>query len=184
MKRTNVGGKVTGTLFYRARYYQATIGRFLQEDPVGFRGGINLYGYVHNYPTEDTDPTGLAGRKRECEKLYAELIGMLKHGKHHQETGQSQRPICFSLQRILHDFQELDCGVYYGHAERQAQNYLDKFCRPPNCPQGSPAADPAGEPAGENTPYPEFSPIPVPVMPLPPFPFPFPEPIPLPVPVF
>ncbi|MCC6132476.1 MAG: RHS repeat protein, partial [Acidobacteria bacterium] len=49
------------TLFYRARYYTATTGRFTQEDPIGFDSGtISLYSYVGGHPTSSIDPTGLA----------------------------------------------------------------------------------------------------------------------------
>jgi RHS repeat-associated protein len=36
--------------FYRARYYNPTIQRFVSEDPLGFGGGINKYSYVENDP--------------------------------------------------------------------------------------------------------------------------------------
>ena len=49
----------TGLYFYRARYYDPTTGRFLQEDLIGFAGGINFYLYVQNGPTNLVDPDGL-----------------------------------------------------------------------------------------------------------------------------
>ncbi len=50
----------TGLYYYRARTYDPAIGRFLQEDPIGFAGGdINLYPYVTNNPLTFTDPFGL-----------------------------------------------------------------------------------------------------------------------------
>lgn len=52
-------GRQTGFYYYRARYYDPKIGRFISEDPIGFRGGINFYAYVENNPVNDTDPTGL-----------------------------------------------------------------------------------------------------------------------------
>ena len=49
----------TGLYYYRARYYNAEIGRFISEDPIGFNGGDgNLYRYVFNRPVSLSDPTG------------------------------------------------------------------------------------------------------------------------------
>jgi len=49
----------TGLYYYRARYYDPMEGRFLSKDPIGFRGGINLYNYVDQNPINYTDPMGL-----------------------------------------------------------------------------------------------------------------------------
>ena len=49
----------TGLYYYRARYYDAAAGRFLQQDPLGFTGGNpNLYAYVEGNPSNLTDPDG------------------------------------------------------------------------------------------------------------------------------
>jgi RHS repeat-associated protein len=49
----------TGLYYYRARYYEPLLGRFISEDPIGFAAGdTNLYRYVNNNPTNYTDPTG------------------------------------------------------------------------------------------------------------------------------
>ena len=51
----------TGLYYYRARYYDPSIGRFVSEDPAGFQGsGTNWYAYVGNNPVNANDPTGLA----------------------------------------------------------------------------------------------------------------------------
>ena len=49
----------SGLYYYRARYYDARIGRFLQEDPVGFAGGKNFYIYLNDNPINFADPSGL-----------------------------------------------------------------------------------------------------------------------------
>ncbi len=49
----------TGLYYYRARYYDAAIGRFISEDPIGFKSGDhNVYRYVMNRATIATDPSG------------------------------------------------------------------------------------------------------------------------------
>ena len=49
----------TGLYHNRARAYSPLLGRFLQADPIGTKGGINLYAYVGNDPLNGTDPMGL-----------------------------------------------------------------------------------------------------------------------------
>ncbi len=50
----------TGLYDYSARWYDATAGRFISEDPAGFGAGDdNLYRYIGNSTPNATDPTGL-----------------------------------------------------------------------------------------------------------------------------
>jgi len=49
----------TGLYYYRARYYDFANGRFLGPDPIGYKGGLNLYAYVRNNPLKYRDPFGL-----------------------------------------------------------------------------------------------------------------------------
>jgi RHS repeat-associated protein len=45
--------------YYRARYYDTNVGRFVSEDPKGLKDNPNLYVYVRNGSTNSTDPFGL-----------------------------------------------------------------------------------------------------------------------------
>ncbi len=48
-------------MYYRARYYDPSAGRFVSPDPIGFAAGdANLYRYVANHATLSVDPSGLA----------------------------------------------------------------------------------------------------------------------------
>jgi len=49
----------TGLLLLGHRYYDPGTGRFVNRDPAGYGGGMNLYGYCLNNPVMDSDPSGL-----------------------------------------------------------------------------------------------------------------------------
>ena len=48
----------TGLMYYRARYYDAVLKRFVSEDPIGLAGGGNFYQYARSSPINFNDPTG------------------------------------------------------------------------------------------------------------------------------
>ena len=49
----------TGLVYYNYRYYSPELGRWINRDPIGERGGVNLYIMVDNSPINKTDLLGL-----------------------------------------------------------------------------------------------------------------------------
>jgi len=52
----------TGLQLLTHRYYDPQAGRFLTRDPIGYAGGVNLYGYVTNNYVNRIDPRGFNGQ--------------------------------------------------------------------------------------------------------------------------
>ena len=50
----------TGLVLCGARYYSPLIGLFITRDPIGFKGGVNVYSYCAGNPAMLTDPQGRA----------------------------------------------------------------------------------------------------------------------------
>jgi len=48
----------TGLYLLTHRYYDAGAGRFVTRDPIGYKGGLNLYGFAGNNPVNNSDPNG------------------------------------------------------------------------------------------------------------------------------
>ena len=49
----------TGLHYNLLRYYESRTGQYIRKDPIGLRGGPQLYGYVNNNPIRFIDPVGL-----------------------------------------------------------------------------------------------------------------------------
>jgi RHS repeat-associated protein len=56
----------SGLYLFRHRDYSPTLGRWMEQDPDGFKSGLNLYLYVGGAPTESKDPTGLKCQSGAC----------------------------------------------------------------------------------------------------------------------
>jgi RHS repeat-associated protein len=76
----------TGMYYYRARYYDAQVGKFISQDPIGFQAGdANLYRYVANSPLGVTDPTGEYARikvgsfKRDIRYVSLSVSNLLRN---------------------------------------------------------------------------------------------------------
>ncbi|HXL06772.1 MAG TPA: RHS repeat-associated core domain-containing protein [Gemmatimonadales bacterium] len=59
-------GSEASLYYMRHRWYEPQTGRFLNEDPLGIKTGMNQYAYAHDDPVNGGDATGLA----DCPKGY------------------------------------------------------------------------------------------------------------------
>lgn len=54
-----------GLLLLALRHYSPNSGRFLTSDPISYKGGVNVFAYVHNDPINRIDPLGLDDADKE-----------------------------------------------------------------------------------------------------------------------
>lgn len=116
MLTMRVGYSYDGLADYRARYYDPQIGRFVSEDPIGFRSGNNFYSYVENDPVDSGDPSGL--KSYRCSKPLHFL---------EEKLGKTGAQVAYSLWPLglRHEFLciEIDGKVTCGGQDRSGGSY-------------------------------------------------------------
>jgi RHS repeat-associated protein len=58
----------SGLYYFYNRYYHPVNGRFLNEDPIGLEGGLNMYGFIGNDPMNSIDPYGLRFKSKRIHR--------------------------------------------------------------------------------------------------------------------
>ena len=80
-----------GQYYYRARYYEPSIARFISEDPIEFSGGNNFYAYAGDSPTMFGDPFGLCQLDSKTMKCLDKLFGKSSANVKINEKGPSSK---------------------------------------------------------------------------------------------
>ncbi|MEJ7622663.1 MAG: RHS repeat-associated core domain-containing protein [Pyrinomonadaceae bacterium] len=145
----------TGLMYYRARFYDPVLGRFISEDPIGFGGGdVNLYGYVQNSPVRRNDPLGL----QETDVIILNAPPFKPHypfGAY--DTGTNAERKHFEIPRKIYDayggayrhcVSACVLGKRYGFIGRIAIRIWDWRHENPNDPTGESQNDMNGEQNG------------------------------------
>lgn len=147
----------TGLYYYRARYYDPSTGRFLSEDPIRFRAGLDFYRYAFNQPTLLIDPLGL----------------QVSHGPEHPLgfSACTWDDDCSTLSRKIELFEEIianhlawDATFDPGRHDTEIRDFFNGLrncivihqakCTNKPCKQPSPPPEPAPEPAPSGGPIP------------------------------
>jgi RHS repeat-associated protein len=126
----------TGLYYYRARYYNPKLGRFISEDPIGWASGqTNNYSYVGGSPLTHRDPTGLGGGPSGGQYLPQGTV--------------PQRIPNLTNQQLYDALSNMNDNSHEGMSEKdQKQQVLQKTCdwAPAGCIPDVPPSPPQGNP--------------------------------------
>jgi len=101
-------------VYYLYRFYDAENGRWVNRDPIGERGGVNLYGFVANNSVNWVDPFGLSAqdiadffKDLGMDPGYADILGLEISGMRDSEE-------------FLKEFKRALCEIY-AHSQRRGR---------------------------------------------------------------
>ena len=108
----------SGLAYNWHRHYDATLGRFVQPDPIGLRGERSLYGYVGASPLAAIDSTGLKAVVGAGSEVLASLdmADVARAAGNTCEAQESEPLIKLAAKKKSPTFycQNVDCGAPHG----------------------------------------------------------------------
>jgi RHS repeat-associated protein len=95
----------TGLIDYLNRIYRPNDGRWLSRDPIGERGGINLYGMVGNDPMNQCDYLGLTGVGQILQQFFrvyggGEKLWVMDEQDQYTKRVRSWAPVIQQMQMV------------------------------------------------------------------------------------
>jgi RHS repeat-associated protein len=81
----------SGLVYYGFRYYDPVTGRWPSRDPIGEKGGLNVYGMVWNGVVSKIDFLGMAMTKAQCQSAVQQAMGSALALRIMAELGEQNR---------------------------------------------------------------------------------------------
>ncbi|MDX2110647.1 MAG: RHS repeat-associated core domain-containing protein [Verrucomicrobiota bacterium] len=94
----------TGLYYYGYRYYSAVLGRWVNRDPIGEKGGVNEYCLTFNAPIHQYDYLGESVRKISDTSAIGKDFIKSGYSQYESQTGQ-----------IITEIASCNVVVFYGH---------------------------------------------------------------------
>jgi RHS repeat-associated protein len=117
----------TGLHYNYFRDYNSAIGRYYQVDPIGLRGGINLYRYVGDNPVNWIDPWGLVNAVRGGE---VSRVGWQNPNDHNAGLGWR---VTITGEDFYDQYGHMDPNTTPGQGTRvNAGDYIGDYADPTN----------------------------------------------------
>ena len=123
----------TGLILCGHRYYDPAKGRWLTRDPVGYAGGVDLYGYCTDHPVYESDPLGETSETFPYRQGLQECLD-LAQGQYDETVrdicdhirNSVKRMACYANARVDQGERIEEC--YANDAKKTINDYLNSFC--------------------------------------------------------
>jgi RHS repeat-associated protein len=113
----------TQLYYYRARYYDPSVARFISEDPIGQEGGVNQYAYASDDPVNRNDPTGLDDNVTGVVGRCPPSIIVYADGSCGVPSGNMVTSLGLGMNYVM-SWQDIDAAIREQIAELQQTNNL------------------------------------------------------------